>query len=129
MRTYQDLSVWRKSIDLVEDIYKLSKDFPPEEKFGLTSQIRRAAISLSSNIAEGCGRETDKDFIHFLDMSMGSLNELETQYIIAQRIWPDFKFKLEFYNRTMEDGKMIYGLKKSLKPHASSLMPSERRER
>jgi four helix bundle protein len=83
---HKDLEVWKKSMDLVETIYKLTQTFPDAEKFGLTSQMRRAAISIPSNIAEGAARKGDKELMHFLYISIGSLSELETQYLIATRL-------------------------------------------
>ena len=83
---HKELDVWKKSMDLVELIYKLSNSFPDSEKFGLTSQIRRAAISIPSNIAEGAGRKGDKEFVQFLHIALGSLSELDTQYLIAVRL-------------------------------------------
>ena len=73
-------------MDLVETIYKLTQAFPDSEKFGLTSQLRRAAVSIPSNIAEGAARKGDKELIHFLHIALGSLSELETQYLIAIRL-------------------------------------------
>jgi len=83
---HKKLDVWIKSMDLVELIYKISNRFPDTEKFGLTSQIRRAAISIPSNIAEGAGRKGDKEFVQFLHIALGSLSELDTQYLIAVRL-------------------------------------------
>ena len=83
---HKDLDVWKKSMDLVETIYKLTQTFPDAEKFGLTSQMRRAAVSIPSNIAEGAARKGDKELIHFLHIALGSLSELETQYLIAVRL-------------------------------------------
>ena len=77
--------VWQKSIDLVDLVYELTTLFPPEEKFDLARQMRRAAISIASNIAEGQNRNSNKDFAHFLTMSRGSAAELETQMIICNR--------------------------------------------
>ena len=73
-------------MDLVETIYKLTQKFPESEKFGLTSQMRRCAVSIPSNIAEGSARKGDKELIHFLHIALGSLSELETQYLIAMRL-------------------------------------------
>src|SRR6478609_10265038 len=81
--SYQDLDVWKQSKALVRDIYELTKAFPKEEQFGLTNQLRRAAVSIPSNIAEGCGRNHFKDSIQFFFVSRGSLYEIETQIIIA----------------------------------------------
>tara|TARA_R110002012_G_scaffold99570_1_gene237624 strand:+ start:1530 stop:1880 length:351 start_codon:yes stop_codon:yes gene_type:complete len=83
---HKELDVWRKSIDLVELIYSLTSSFPKSERFGLTSQMRRAAISISSNIAEGSARKGDKELLQFLNIALGSLAELETQYIISIRL-------------------------------------------
>lgn len=80
---YRDLDVWKLSRKLVNSIYELTKSFPKEELYGLTNQIRRCAISIPSNIAEGCGRRTSKDTIQFLYISRGSLYELETQLFLA----------------------------------------------
>ena len=85
-RSYQDLQAWKAAIDLVKEIYKLTGKFPPSEIYGLTSQIRRAAVSIPSNIAEGQGRSSSKEFRQFLSVSLGSLAELETQLIIAKEI-------------------------------------------
>jgi len=86
IKSHKDLDVWKKSIDLVTAIYSLSKTFPSEEKFGLVSQIRRAVISIPSNIAEGAARKSTKEYIQFLYISLGSLSEVETQLIIAERL-------------------------------------------
>jgi len=86
VRTHKDLEVWKNSIKLVTDVYKISEGFPKCEVFGLMSQIRRAAVSIPSNIAEGAARSHDKEFIQFLYISIGSLSEVETQLIIAQNI-------------------------------------------
>ncbi|MCK0125010.1 four helix bundle protein [Gelidibacter sp. F2691] len=83
---HKDLDVWKKSMDLVEVVYRLSSQFPSDERFGLTSQMRRAAVSLPSNIAEGAGRKSDKELIQFLHIALGSLGELDTQYLIAVRL-------------------------------------------
>lgn len=116
MHDYKKLEVWKKSLDLVKDIYELSKGLPSDERYGLTSQIRRSAVSIPSNIAEGCGRGTDKQLCYFLDVALGSSYELETQLIICE--------KLELINNTQieeiiknnkEVSKMIYGFRKSVK--------------
>ena len=83
MTDYKDLEVWQRAIDLVAEIYRLSSSFPDSEKFGLTNQIRRAAVSIPSNIAEGSARHHSKDFIHFLRSADGSAAEVETQLTIA----------------------------------------------
>lgn len=86
IHSYKDLIVWQRSIELVVVIYELTEEFPKEEIFGLVSQMRRAAVSISSNIAEGRFRGTKKDFLHFLIMSYSSGAELETQIIIAKKL-------------------------------------------
>ena len=83
MKTYRDLIVWQKSMVLVTEVYKISKEFPNDETYGLTSQIRRCAVSIPSNIAEGYGRNSTNDYIHFLRIATGSLYELQTQMEIA----------------------------------------------
>ena len=85
-KSHVDLLVYQKSMDLVEEIYKISKTFPDDEKFGLINQMRRASVSIPSNIAEGAGRRSKKEFIQFLFIALGSLNELQTQLQIAQRL-------------------------------------------
>jgi four helix bundle protein len=80
---FEKLEIWKRGRELVKTIYLLSRDFPSDEKFSLTSQIRRAAISVPSNIAEGCGRGTNAQLCHFLDIAIGSLCEVETQIYLA----------------------------------------------
>ena len=84
--SYQDLDVWQRSIDLVEECYRVTATFPNDERFGLTSQIRRAAVSVPANIAEGFGRDQTGGYIQFLRIAQGSLRELETHLIIAERV-------------------------------------------
>lgn len=86
MKSHKDLDVWKKSIDLVAQIYEISKIFPKEEMFGLQSQIRRAAVSIPSNISEGASRNSKKEFIQFLYIALGSASETETQIIVAKKI-------------------------------------------
>ena len=84
--THKNLQVWKKSIILVKDIYLITRNFPKEELFGLTSQLRRAAVSIPSNIAEGSGRDSKKDFVRFLYVAIGSASEIETQLIICHEL-------------------------------------------
>ena len=86
IKSHKDLIVWQKAVDLSMLIYKLTNTFPQREIYGLSSQMRRAAISIASNIAEGRARHTRKDFSHFLHMAFGSAVELETQLLIAKRL-------------------------------------------
>ncbi len=83
---YEKLKIWEESIDLAVNIFRMTKKLPEDEKFGLTSQMRRAGYSVPSNIAEGAGRNTDKSFNSFLNISQGSLGELHTQTIICERV-------------------------------------------
>ena len=86
MRTHKDLDIWKLGIELVEDIYKLCKIYPNEEKFGIVSQIKRASVSIPSNIAEGSARNSQKEFIQFCYIALGSLSEIETQLIISKKL-------------------------------------------
>lgn len=86
MKTHKDLDIWRLSMDLVTNVYMLTKEFPKEEMYGLVSQMRRAAVSIPSNIAEGAARQSNKENLQFLYIALGSLSELETQAIIAKRL-------------------------------------------
>lgn len=86
MHRYQNLEIWNRAIDLTAIVYELTSQFPEDERFGLTSQIKRAVVSIASNIAEGAGRNSDKEFNQFLGYSMGSLCEVETQLIIAEKL-------------------------------------------
>ncbi len=86
MRPHQKLDAWGKSVDLVVEVYKATERFPKEEKYSLTSQIRRAAVSVPANIAESAGRYSQKEFAHFVSNAQGSASELETELIIAHRL-------------------------------------------
>jgi len=85
-KTHKDLDAWSKAIELVEAVYGLTRAFPKTEMYGLTNQLRRAAVSIPSNIAEGAARSSTKEFIQFLHIALGSVSEVETQVIIAQRL-------------------------------------------
>ncbi len=115
MHNFKELKVWIKSKELVINIYKNTANFPKEELLGLTSQIRRSAVSIPSNIAEGCGRNSDKDLIRFLDISNGSAFELETQLTIANELNYLNENNFNYLNdKVTEIQKMIYGLKTKL---------------
>jgi four helix bundle protein len=86
VKSYKDLVVWQKAMDLVEMIYHVTKDFPTDERYGLTNQLRRAAVSIPSNIAEGQARHSTAEFKNFLSIARGSLAEVETQLLIARRL-------------------------------------------
>jgi four helix bundle protein len=86
MKSFKELIVWQKSISLTVEVYKISEQFPEKEKFALANQMQRAAVSISSNIAEGWGRGSTKEYLHFLFIAKGSLTELDTQIIIAEKL-------------------------------------------
>lgn len=111
MSSYKDLFVWQKSIQLVTDIYKLTKVFPKDECYGLVSQMQRAAVSIPSNIAEGNERNSAKEFAHFLSIARGSLAELETQIIIAEKLeYIKTNQSNNILSSCHEIGRMINGL-------------------
>jgi four helix bundle protein len=115
MNKFKELKVWQKTIHLVTTIYSATSGFPIEEIYGLTSQIRRCAISIPSNIAEGAGRGTKKDFSHFLDLAKGSSFELETQLIISRELRFIDQNRVESILSELDEiQKMITGLQKSL---------------
>jgi len=122
IKSYRDLLVWQKSMDLAVDIHPAALGFPKAELFGLTSQINRSATSIPSNIAEGHGRRTSPDFIHFLSIARGSLNELETQLTLAHRHgYISESVHDSFLNNCGEIGRMLNGLMDSLeRRHANS---------
>lgn len=116
MKTYRDLIVWQKGMDLVEQTYEQTKLFPSEELYCLTQQIRRCVISVPSNIAEGYGRNHTKDYIRFLQISSGSLYELQTQLEIALRLKYVDRDNYEPINRlSIEIEKMLSSLISKLK--------------
>jgi four helix bundle protein len=114
---YRDLIAWQKSISFVELVYRLTAGFPREETYGLRAQIRRAAVSIPSNIAEGQGRRSSKEFRRFLTISHGSIRELETQVIIAERLgFITQSSRDEMLRLSSEIGRLITGLSNSLRP-------------
>ena len=117
IKSYKELLIWQKGIKIVVLVYKLTKDFPKEEIYALTSQLKRASVSIPSNIAEGFGRQTDKSFNHFLNISRGSLNEVETQLIIAKELQFSIDDKIldELIFLIEEESKMINAFSKNLK--------------
>jgi four helix bundle protein len=116
MHKLHDLKIWNKAIGLATEIYKVTADFPNEEKYGLTSQIRRSAVSISSNIAEGAGRNSSNEFIHFLGISSGSSYELQTQLVIAEQVrLIDNKIVTSLLKEIEEIQKMNYKLQQSMK--------------
>jgi len=112
---YSELVVWQRAMDLVTDIYKFTALFPSEERFGLSSQSRRAAVSIPSNIAEGHGRKSTGAYINYLSIAFGSLMELETQIQIAVRLsYVSENEVVILLAKTDEIGRMLSGLKRSL---------------
>ena len=115
IRNYQDLVAWRKAMELCESVYRSTEQMPREERYGLTSQVRRAAVSIPSNIAEGQGLGSDGQFLHHLHIAYGSLREVETQVILANRL----RFVHEDISRALMDqcgevGRLLNGLMKSI---------------
>lgn len=115
MNNFRNLDVWNKAVELTTYVYQITENFPKTEKYSLTSQMRRSAVSISSNIAEGAGRGSKKEFNQFLNISTGSCYELETQLTISQ----DLKFLNDndyekIIEKLIEIQKMIYALRKSL---------------
>ena len=111
MGTYKDLTVWQKSIILARRIYEITTRYPSDEKFGLVSQVRRCAVSIPSNIAEGYGREGEREHSHFLFISLGSSNELETQMILSHDFqYVDEDSYQEIMNLNSEVNKMFSSL-------------------
>ncbi len=115
MRPHEQLDAWSCAVDFVIEIYKSTEGFPKEERYGLTSQIRRAAVSIPANIAEGAARRSSKEFIHFLSNAQGSASELETELIIASKL--GYIEEVRFV-RLKEDlqkiGRLITGLSRHL---------------
>ena len=114
VRDFKELIVWQKAIDLTVEVYVIVNSFPKEELYGLTDQIKRASVSIPSNIAEGAERSSTKEFIHFLDIALGSAAELETQMIISQKIG-FFEDISNITEKITVIRKMTNGLKNKLK--------------
>jgi four helix bundle protein len=124
IKSFHDLRVWKEAHTLVVQIYKITDKFPIKEQFGLTNQLRRAVVSISSNIAEGFGRETAKDRVHFYIISLGSLNETQNQLLISKDIgYLDKESWNELENQTIIVSKMLNGLIKSSKSYAVTRTP------
>ena len=121
IESYKDLVVWQKGIELVNELYSVTKGFPKEEMFGLTNQIRRAAISVPSNIAEGWGRNSTKNYIQFIRISVGSLYEIETQLVIANnQNYITNQIKSALSEKIDELGKMLNTLLKRLDNYSAN---------
>jgi four helix bundle protein len=115
MRPHEKLNVWKKSIDLSTSIYAITEKFPKREWYGLSQQVRKASVSIPSNIAEGSARSSPKEFSYFLSVAQGSSSEVATQLLIAKRLgYIDKHTYVEFYRDTEKIGRMISGLRKSI---------------
>ena len=115
MHKLEDLKIWKKSMDLVESVYSAISNFPADEKYGLSSQIKRSAVSIPSNIAEGAGRNSKKEFIHFLSISNGSAYELQTQLLLASSLKLIEKIKIQpLIDTIIEIQKMNYSFQKKI---------------
>jgi four helix bundle protein len=115
LRQYQELIAWQKAMDLVVRVYEVTEAFPPKELFALTNQLRRAAVSIPSNIAEGQGRQTTRDFLRYLSIARGSLQEVETQILIAFRLgYVKEPSQAQLIERISEVGRLVSGLYRSL---------------
>ena len=120
MRPHDNLEVWKKAVDFVVNVYKETGTFPSDERFGLTSQIRRAAVSIPANIAEGAARQSDKEFGHFIAIAQGSCSELETELLIGSRL--GFLAPAGYSTLRAEAdaiGRMLVGLSKHLRQKGS----------
>jgi len=125
VESYKDLQVWQKSMELVKRIYRLTQHFPKEELYGLTSQLRRSAVSIPSNLAEGSSKRSTKEFMRFINISYGSLCELETQILIACDLeYIESQTKNECCEKISEIGRMLNGLLRALN---KKLIPIELR--
>jgi four helix bundle protein len=124
IKSYRDLVVWQKAVALVTEVYRITKEFPKDEVFGLISQMRRSAISISSNIAEGHGRASRKEYVYFLSNARGSLLELETQVTIAQNLtYINEPITTRLLTLTAEIGRIINGLMSALKHGKADKQP------
>ncbi len=116
MKSHKDLDVWRAAIDMARDIYELTKAYPKEERYGIISQMRRSAVSIASNIAEGAARQGKKEFIQFLYVAVGSANELDTQIEISKATGlGDTKILSDIQERLTRVMMLIRGLIRALK--------------
>lgn len=109
---FRDLGIWKDSFSIVKEVYELCKNLPDDEKYGLKSQIQRSAVSIPSNIAEGSGRTSDKEFLYFLNIAISSSYELETQLLLCQEI---FELNVEtIVEKLNSNQRMIGGLKRKI---------------
>jgi four helix bundle protein len=115
-KPHKKLEAWKRSFNLVKEIYQLTNEFPREEKFGIISQMRRCAVSIPSNIAEGAARNTNKEFLNFLHISLGSLSELDTLISLSKELnFISEEQELELLDKINIIGKLIFGLIKPIR--------------
>jgi four helix bundle protein len=115
MKNFRELKVWEKAHRIVIDVYKLTTDFPNHEQYGLVSQLRRAAVSIPANIAEGCGRNSQKELRRFLEMALGSANEVEYLFYLSQELgYTESKVIDSMIDQIVEVKRMLTGLNKRL---------------
>jgi four helix bundle protein len=120
-KSYRDLDVWREAMDFVVECYRMTRTFPKSEVYGLTSQLQRAAVSTPANIAEGQGRQHDKEFLQHLAIAYGSLAEAETHIQIARRLeYIDGERESMMLERAARIGRMLNGLRKSIEEKVAS---------
>lgn len=114
-KPHRKLEVWKKAMDLVTEVYRLTESFPPDERFGLVKQMRRCAVSIPSNLAEGAARKGDAEFIQYLHMAMGSASELDTQLEISRRLSFASDLDTSHLDRLLSEvDKMLVGLRNHL---------------
>jgi four helix bundle protein len=114
--SYRQLKVWQSGVQLVKSVYILSQAFPKDELYGLTSQMRRAAVSIPANIAEGHARDSTREYLHHISIALGSLAELETIFVLAQELgYSEAGAIASALQDCDEEGRMLHGLQKSLK--------------
>lgn len=117
MRNFKELKIWQKGFNIAVNSFKLVSTFPKDEKFGISSQITRAAVSIPSNIAEGSSRSSDKDYNRFIEISLGSSFETETQVLIAEAVnYGDNELRKKILSDLDEEQKMLISFMKVLKP-------------
>lgn len=126
MRAHEKLDAWKKAVEFVVAVYRVTESFPKDEKFGLTSQIRRAAVSIPANIAEGAARSSNKEYLHFISIAQGSSSELETELLIAQKLGflnEEIYFSLHWELESI--GRLMIGLSNYLKRKIGNLEKPE----
>ena len=115
VKSYRDLKVWQKAMDLAQAVFDVTKSFPKDELYGLVSQLRRAAVSVPSNLAEGSSRRSRGEFVRFINIASGSLSEVETQLLLATRFGYITQLQCESFLANAEEiSKMLFSLQRSL---------------